>query len=75
MVRMSANSAKAKSSVYLTFRTMSSQSIGWVIAAKTGLELAKKVEDAVRHDVEDIVFQAVWREIPNKVLRSYGLMA
>lgn len=73
MVRMAANSPKAKSSTYLTFRTMSSKSGGWIIPPKDGLELVQKVEQAVRPDIEDLIYQAVWRGIPNKVLSTWGM--
>lgn len=73
MVRMNANSPKARSSTYLTFRTMSEHSPGWVIPAKAGLELARKVEDSVRHDVEYIIYQAVRRALPKALCDNFRL--
>jgi len=58
MVRMKANTPKAKSSVYMTFRIMrEDQSQKWIIPAKEGLFIAREVEKRVR-SVAERAFQA-----------------
>lgn len=42
MYRFDTSTGGAKSSQYLTFRTMSESSPGWIVKAQPGLELAKK---------------------------------
>lgn len=53
------NGKKVRSSAYLTFRVMSETSSGWVIPARPGLYLVKKVSDDLQPVLEDVVGQAV----------------
>lgn len=48
MYRFDASTPGAKSSVYLTFRTMMEGSKGWIVPAQPGQYLAKKVSDEMQ---------------------------
>jgi hypothetical protein len=48
MVRFNTSTPNAKSSAYLTFRTMSEKSKGWIVPAKPGLFIAKQVVDNMK---------------------------
>lgn len=50
---------RAKRSSYLTFRIMGEWSSGWIIEAKPGLELAKKVADELQPVLETNIGQAI----------------
>jgi hypothetical protein len=64
MYRFSANTpGGARSSVYLTFRTMSEKSSGWIIPAQPGLYLAKKVADDLQPLAEEAFGEAVKRTL------------
>jgi hypothetical protein len=55
---MKANTPKAKSSVYMTFRIMrEDQTNKWIIPAKEGIFIAREVEQRVRAIAEQ-AFQA-----------------
>lgn len=43
MVRFNTSTSKAKSSAYITFRTMSDKSQGWIVPAQSGQWILKKV--------------------------------
>lgn len=59
MVRMDTSIGGKKSSAYLTFRVMHQDSGGWVIPARPGLMLAKKVSDEAGAGVGGIVERVV----------------
>lgn len=60
MVRMAANTPKAKSSAYLTFRIMrEDQSNKWIIPAKEGLFLAREIEKKIKAVAETAFQQAL----------------
>lgn len=59
MVRMDTSSGKQKRSAYLTFRTMSAKSSGWIVPAKPGLYLAKGVADALGPVFHDAVREGI----------------
>lgn len=59
MVRMDTSSGKSKSSAYLTFRTMSQKSSGWVVGPRPGLKLAQGVADALGPVFQDAVRQGM----------------
>lgn len=62
MYRFSTGTPGAKSSTYLTFRTMSEKSQGWIIPAKPGLHIAKKVVDDLRPKAMAAFAEAVKRQ-------------
>lgn len=59
MMRMQANTPGAKSSAYLTMRTMHEDSPGWVIPARPGLFLAQKVSEELQPLFEQALAEAV----------------
>lgn len=59
MYRFDTSTPKSKSSAYLTFRVMVEGSAGWIVPAKPGLYLAKKVSEELQPLLEDSVGQAV----------------
>lgn len=61
MVRMSNNDG---SSSYLTFRTMSENSHGWIIPAKPGMNIVKNVVDDIRPLFELAMAQAIKGVLP-----------
>lgn len=64
MVRFNATSPSgAKSSVYLTFRTMSEKSKGWIKPAKDGLKLAEGVVNDIRPKANTAFEQAIIRTL------------
>ena len=62
MYRFSTSSGKQKSSSYMTFRVMGQWSSGWIVPAKPGLFLAKKVSDSLRPQAEKVIWQAVIKD-------------
>jgi len=50
-------------SQYLTFRTMSDKSTGWIIPAKPGLFIAQAVADSLQRTAEDAFADAVNRDM------------
>lgn len=54
----------AKSSAYLTIRTMSEKSKGWIIPPQPGQELAKGVVDKMQPKAEAAFAEAIRRSIP-----------
>lgn len=63
MYRFDVSTPGAKRSVYLTFRTMMEGSSGWVVPAKPGLQLARKVVDAIQPKAEEAFSEALRREL------------
>lgn len=63
MVRFDTSTSKANSSVYLTFRTMSEKSQGWIVPPKPGLFLAKKVVDDMQPLAEAAFGEAIKRTL------------
>lgn len=63
MVRFDTSTANAKSSVYLSFRTMSEKSQGWIVPAKPGLNIAKKVVDEMQPLAENAFAEAIKRTL------------
>jgi hypothetical protein len=62
MVKMNTSSGKQKSSAYLTFRTMSEKSSGWIVPAKPGLQIVKKVEERMEPVIKDLIKEAInWK--------------
>jgi hypothetical protein len=59
MVRMNTSAGKAKSSEFLTFRTMSENSPGWVIPPRPGLWIAREVTQKMRPVIEEMIRKAV----------------
>lgn len=54
MVRMNTSSGKQKSSEYLTFRIMSENQTGkWIVPAKPGLWIARRIAEGVNKKVEE----------------------
>lgn len=63
MVRMETSTpGGAKSSAYMTFRIMMEGQTGWVIPAKPGLYIAKKVTDEMRPKAEMVFQEAIKRQ-------------
>lgn len=56
----------AKSSVYLTFRTMSEKSKGWITKAQPGLHLAEKVADDMRPKANQAFAMAIKKTLAKK---------
>jgi hypothetical protein len=54
----------AKSSSYLTFRTMSEKSQGWIVPAQAGQKIAQGVVDRMKPKAEGAFAEAVKRSIP-----------
>ena len=50
-------------STYLTFRTMSDKSNGWIIPAKPGMYIAQKVADSLQRTAQDAFGSAVQEDI------------
>ncbi|WP_176058122.1 hypothetical protein [Paraburkholderia sp. BCC1876] len=65
MVKMDASTPGAKSSVYLTFRTMSDKSAGWQIPARPGMNIAAKVASDMQPLAQAALSEAVKREAQN----------
>lgn len=63
MVRMDASGSGSKSSTYMTFRIMMDGQTGWVVPAKPGLFLAKKVADELQPKAEAAFSEAVRRTV------------
>ncbi len=59
MVRFATSTGKAKSSAYLTFRTMGQWSPGWIVGARPGLHLAQDVAEGLQPVLEEAVGKAV----------------
>jgi len=59
MVRMDTSTGKAKSSAYMTMRTMGAWSSGWIVPPKPGLFLVKGVSDAMRPVFNAAIFAAM----------------
>lgn len=59
MVRFDTSTAKAKSSAYLTFRTMGEWSSGWVVPAKPGLYLARGVAEGLAPTFHTLITAAL----------------
>lgn len=55
----------AKSSAFLTFRTMSEKSTGWIKPAKPGLNIAKGVSDAMQPKAEQAFAMAIKKTLSN----------
>ena len=62
------DSQAAHSSSYLTFRVMSEKSSGWIVGARPGLYLAKKVADDLQPYLEFKLGKAVTLGELKKVL-------
>jgi hypothetical protein len=64
MVKMDTSTpGGGKSSAFLTFRVMMEGSTGWVIPAKSGLYLAKKVADDMRPKAQNAFAQAIRQQL------------
>lgn len=63
MVRMDASGSGRKSSTYLTFRIMMEGQNGWVVPAKPGLFLAKKVAEQLQPKAEAAFQEAIRRTL------------
>jgi hypothetical protein len=63
MVRFDTSSGNQKSSQYLTFRTMSEKSKGWIIPARPGLNIAQGVADRLRPLADQAFADAIKRDI------------
>jgi hypothetical protein len=63
MVRMETSSGKQQSSKYLTFRTMSEKSKGWIIPARPGLHIAQGVSDRLQPLAEKAFAEAIKQDI------------
>jgi hypothetical protein len=59
MVRMETSTGKSKSSAYLTFRTMSSKSTGWIIPPREGLFIVQKLVDEFTPYAENAIMDAL----------------
>lgn len=59
MYRFESGSGGEKRSSYITFRTMSETSTGWIVPAKEGLFIAKQVAERLQPAAEEIFSQAV----------------
>ncbi|MBE0437614.1 MAG: hypothetical protein IBX56_17650 [Methylomicrobium sp.] len=59
MVRMNTSAGKAKSSAYLTFRTMGEWSSGWIVPPKPGLFIARDVAG----DLELVLEKAIGKVV------------
>lgn len=63
MVRFDTSAGGRRHSTYMTFRTMADGQSGWIIPAKPGLYLAKKVADEMRPLAETVFTEAVKRSL------------
>lgn len=63
MKRFDTSSGGAKRSTYLTFRTMSQTSNGWIVPAKPGLFLAKAVAESLQPVAEQVLQEALKRSV------------
>ena len=63
MVRFDTSAGGKRYSTYMTFRTMMEGSSGWIIPAKPGLYLAKKVAEEMRPLAEKVFREAVRRSL------------
>ena len=63
MVRMDTSTGKSKSSAYLTFRVMIEGSSGWILPARPGQWIAKKVADNLQRTADVAFPAAVARDI------------
>lgn len=63
MYRFDTSSGKQKSSSYLTFRTMSSASNGWIVGPRPGLNIAKGVADQMQPLAEQAFSAAVSKSV------------
>lgn len=61
MVRFDTSTSKSKSSTYLTFRTMSEKSPGWIVRARPGLHIARGVTDNLAPIFQDLIKEAIRR--------------
>ena len=59
MVRFDTSTGNAKSSVYLTFRTMSENSTGWIVPATPGLYIVQNVVNKLKPLFEQAIAKAV----------------
>lgn len=59
MVRFDTSTGKSNRSQYLTFRVMGEWSSGWIVPAKPGLSIAKKVSQELQPLLEENVGQAI----------------
>ena len=59
MVRFDTSTGKAKSSAYLTFRTMGEWSNGWIVGPRPGLYIAQKVAEEAQGLLDDVMTEAV----------------
>jgi hypothetical protein len=66
MVRMNTSSGNGKSSAYLTFRTMSSKSSGWIVPAKPGLRIVEKVSNDLQPILDKGIAEAIRRGMSSK---------
>jgi len=55
MVRMDTSTGKAKSSAYLTFRTLAEGSPGWIQKAKPGLWILRGVAAGIESEIPEIL--------------------
>jgi hypothetical protein len=60
MYRFETSSGKQRSSSYITFRTISEGSPGWILPARTSLHIARDVADGLRSDADEI-FGGAWQ--------------
>lgn len=66
MVKMKANTANSTSSVYLTFRTMSEKSKGWIVPAQPGQKIAEGVTKAMQSKAEQAFAKAIQLTLQQK---------
>ena len=59
MVRMDTSTDKAKSSAYLTFRTMGQWSSNWIVAPRPGMYLAQGVSNGINPVFESLLAQVL----------------
>lgn len=59
MHKFNTSSGKQTSSAYITFRVMKEGSPGWIIGAKPGLFIARKITDGLKADAETIFRDAI----------------
>jgi hypothetical protein len=65
MYRFGADSGDSKSSVYLTFRTMSEKSKGWIIPPQPGQHIAEGVSTAMAPKAQMAFAEAIKRTLKN----------
>lgn len=59
MVRMGTSSGKQYSSAYLTFRTMSEKSSGWLIPRRPGVKVVEKVENKMAPVINKMIHNSI----------------